>query len=127
MPPCHGGDRRFESARGRHTEALSLLISVFVEAGEARLDTDANRRSFEFEPGREGTVANQLTCAARLRCGLSILSLRDRESWARRLRTGNRPAGAVIRSEFPAERSFGTRTEAISGLMHMRCVRRNCG
>ncbi len=29
MPPCHGGDRRFESGRARHEKRLGLYVVVF--------------------------------------------------------------------------------------------------
>lgn len=28
MPPCHGGDRRFESGRARQTEFLILILDI---------------------------------------------------------------------------------------------------
>src|SRR5207244_20419 len=34
MPPCHGGDRRFESARGRHPEQVSNRSGRIQKAPE---------------------------------------------------------------------------------------------
>jgi hypothetical protein len=33
MPPCHGGDRRFESGRARHEKRVTSCGSFFVLTG----------------------------------------------------------------------------------------------
>ena len=40
MPPCHGGDRRFESGQIRHKKCLSRKTGVFLMG---KLACDSNR------------------------------------------------------------------------------------
>ncbi len=53
-PPCHGGDRRFESGRARQEKRVTLRVALFSWAD---IVCDANRRS---RGGRQGTAHRSL-------------------------------------------------------------------
>jgi hypothetical protein len=54
MPPCHGGDRRFESGRARQTKNPILVIGFFVWADLSAMRTGARVAAVRSSRTRTG-------------------------------------------------------------------------